>query len=141
MNAVNRFFKFPFFIQLIWLLCLIGLLTNAVLLMRDVTSNAILWRLHVGFFILYAGQLGFILVREKYVALLALLQGIMALLTTADFTFSPLLQIAGRLYYWVCEPTVEMMSTYQYVFVALASSLQLASVMYLWGYFNRKGAR
>ncbi len=92
----------------------------------------------MGFFILYVGQVAFIWVQEKYVCLLTLLQGVMALLTTADFIFVPLLQVAGRMYYWLCNPTVEAMKVYQYVFMSAAFTLQLASAAYLWGYLRKK---
>lgn len=137
-KILNRFWQFPFFVQLIFLLCVLGALINVVLLMRDMLHGAVLWRLHVGFFVLYVGQAGFILAQEKYVCLLTLLQGIMALLTTADFIFVPLLQVAGRLYYWLCNPTIEAMKVYQYVFMSAAFTLQLASAAYLWGYLRKK---
>lgn len=138
-TLVNRFVKFPFFVQLLVLLCLLGALVNVVLLGRDVLNGAVLWRLHVGFLMLYVAQAGLILAQEKYVCLLTLLQGVMALLTTADFIFVPLLQVAGRLYYWVCNPSLEAMKVYQYVFMSAAFTLQLASAGYLWGYFYKRG--
>ncbi|MBR2082047.1 MAG: hypothetical protein IJ876_03430 [Elusimicrobiaceae bacterium] len=136
-KLINRFWKFPFFIQLIFLLCVLGALINVVLLTRDVLNSAVLWRLHLGFLILYVGQAAFILTQEKYVSLLTLLQGIMALLTTADFIFVPLLQVFGRMYYWLFSPSVESMKIYQYVFMSAAFTLQMASAAYLWGYFYK----
>lgn len=136
---VRRWLRFPFFVQLVWLLCVLGALSNVWLLMRDMFTSAILLRLHLGFFILYAGQAAFILVREKYVCLLTILQGIMALLTTADFIFVPLLQVVGHTYYWLCSPSVEALKVYQYVFVSAAFTLQMASAAYLWGYLRKQG--
>ena len=138
MKVLNRFWKFPFFVQLIFLLCVLGALINVVLLVRDIQYDAVLWRLHFGFLILYVGQAGFILAQEKYVCLLTLLQGVIALLTTADFIFVPLLQVAGRMYYWLFNPSVEAMKVYQYVFMSAAFTLQLASAAYLWGYLRKK---
>lgn len=127
---------FPLFVQLIWLLCVLGLCINLWLIGRDLRTDPVLLRLHLGYLILYAGQVGFILVKEKYVCLLTLLQGIIALLTTVDFIFTPLLQVIGHTYYWVCSPSVETLKVYQYVFVSLAFTLQMASAAYLWGYFR-----
>lgn len=137
-KLLKRFAKFPFFVQLVWLLCVLGMFSSLVLLVRDVRDGGMLFRLHLGYFMLYAAQVGFILVREKYVALLTLLQGILALLTTADFIFVPLLQLLGRMYYWLCKPSVEAMKVYQYVFVSLGFTLQLAAAAYLGAYFYKK---
>ena len=139
-KLLKKFFKFPLFVQLIWMLCVLGMCTNLVLLARDVNADGLLFRLHLGYFMLYAAQVFFILVREKYVALLVLLQGIIALMTTADFIFVPLLQVAGKIYYWTFHPTVEELKVYQYVFVAAAFTLQMASMAYLWGLFYKKKA-
>ena len=141
MKLLNRFLRFPFFIQAICLLCVLGALLNGFLILRDLLNGAVLLRLHIGFFILYVAQVGFILTGEKFVALLTLLQGVMALFTTADFIFVPLLQIAGHLYYWLCAPSLEAMKEYQYLFMSLGCTLQLASAAYLWGYFKGKGGK
>ncbi len=138
-KLIRNFVKFPFFVQLVWLLCVIGALTNAVLLVRDVTDGGLLFRLHLAYFILYAGQVFFIVAREKWVALLTLLQGIIALLTTVDFIFVPLLQVMGRTYYGLFHPTVEQLKVYQYVFTSIAFTLQMATAAYLWGYLYKKG--
>ena len=106
-SLLKRFLLLPLFIQVIWILCVAGSLTNACLLVRDVFEGGILWRLHMGFFLLYCGQTVFILLKEKYVVLLTLLQGVLALLSTFDFTFVPLLQLVGHLYYWMSSPSLE----------------------------------
>ena len=137
-KLIKNFFSLPLFVQLIWLLCVVGTFTNLVLLVRDVREGGPLLRLHLGYFMLYTAQVFFIFAREKYVALLVLLQGIIALLTTADFIFVPPLQVLGRIYYVVFQPTVEQLEIYQYVFVSIAFTLQMASVAYLWGYFHKK---
>ena len=138
MKILIRFWKFPFFIQLIFLLCVLGALVNVVLLTRDIADSAVLWRLHFGFLVLYVAQAVFILMREKWVCFLTILQGGMALVLTADFIFVPLLQIFGRMYYWLFHPTIETMTIYQYVFISVAFTLQMASAAYLWGYFKKK---
>lgn len=136
-----RFLRFPFFIEVICLLCMLGALINVVLIARDILNGAVLLRLHVGFFILYVAQVFFIFTQEKFVCLLTVLQGILALLTTADFIFVPLLQIAGYVYYWLCTPSLEALKTYRYVFMSAAFTLQMASAAYLWGYFKQKKAK
>ena len=136
---LKRFIRFPFIMQLIWLLCVLGLCSNLWLIMRDLVSDSVLLRLHMGFAILYAGQVAFMLLHEKFVCLLTLVQGIIALLTTVDFIFVPLLQVAGHLYYWICSPSVEALKVYQYVFVSAAFTLQMASAAYVWVYLKGQG--
>lgn len=133
-----RFMRFPVFVQLIWLLCVLGALINLWLMGRDLFTDPVLLRLHLGYFILYVGQVVFILLQEKYVSLLTLLQGIIALLTTVDFIFTPLLQVIGHTYYWICSPSVESLKIYQYVFVSAGFTLQMAGAAYLWGYLRLK---
>ncbi len=139
-TMLRRFAYFPFFIQLIWLLCVLGALINMWIMGRDLLGDSVLFRLHLGYFILYVGQIVFILLREKYVAFLTLVQGILALLTTIDFIFTPFLQIFGHLYYWLFSPSIESLKVYQYVFVSAAFTLQMASAAYLWGYLHLKKA-
>jgi hypothetical protein len=135
-KLIQRFVFFPFFIQLVEMLCVLGVFLNLWLIGRDLVTGSVLFRLHLGYLILYAGQVVFILLREKYVCLLTLLQGLIALLTTVDFIFTPLLQIMGHLYYWLFSPSIESLKVYQYVFVSLGFTLQMASAAYLWGYFR-----
>lgn len=119
-------------IQLILVFCLLGAFSNLVLLCRDVASGGVLLRLHMGFFILYAGQIAFIFLHEKFVWLLAVLQGLLALFTSADFTFMPLLRGAGNVFFFiVTEPTLEMMQAYKYSLISLAFTLQLLSAFAL----------
>lgn len=136
----RNFLRLPFFIQLVLLLCMLGTCLNAMLLWHDLFNGLLLWRLHACYLILYAAQVVLILAHEKYVCLLTLLQGVLALLTSADFIFVPILQALGNGYYWLCNPSVAALKEYQYVFEALASSLQLAAAYYLWAYFRRKPA-
>ena len=136
MNLVKRFLRYPFFVLVIALLCIIGAGTNLVLMFRDLSTSFVLLRLHMAFFILYVAQTVFILTAEKYVCLLTFLQAILALLTTVDFIFVPVLQIIGMLYQGFSTPTLEQIRVYQYVFVSAAFTLQMASAVYLWGYFR-----
>ena len=100
---------------------------NLFLVWRDLSSDGILLRLHAGFLVLYASQVAFILLQERYVCVLTALQGGVALLTNADFTFVPLLRTLGHIYYIATVPTVEAMAVYKYVFVSAAFTLQMLS--------------
>lgn len=133
----NRFCQFPPFVQLIIVLCVVGFLTNSYLLGKDIfKGSSILWRLHLGFFLLYISQLGFIFWREKYVCFLTVLQGILALLTTADFIFVPILRMLGEIYFAVWFPSVEEMKVYKYIFISLAFTLQMYSAYRLFSFLN-----
>ena len=132
----KRFLHFPFFVKLIWLFCVLGTVINVWLIGQDLAVDPILFRLHLGYLILYIGQVVFILLKEKYVCLLTILQGLIALLTTVDFIFTPLLQAIGHTYYWMFPMSVESLKVYQYVFVSCAFTLQMASAAYLWGYLR-----
>ncbi len=137
MIMIRRFLHYPLFLQLITLLCVIGAVANGCLLGKDLLNQGILWRLHAGFFILYAAQFVFILVEEKWVFFLMALQGVLALCTTADFIFVPLLQLGGRIYFTLCSPTVEAQKVYQYVFMSAAFTLQMAAAAYVWLFFKQ----
>lgn len=119
-------------VQLILAFCLLGACSNAVLLYRDIVSGGILLRLHLGFFILYAGQAAFILLHEKFVWLLTVLQGVLALFTSADFTFMPLLRGFGNVFFFIVkEPTLELVQAYKYSLISLAFTLQLLGAFVL----------
>ena len=112
--------------------CVIGLVCDAVLVVRDIFHGGILLRLHLGFFILYAGQVVFILLKERLVWLLAVLQGFMALLTNADFTFMPLLRVLGSVVYAVSpEHSLQFVKEYQYIMISLAFTMQMLSAFIL----------
>lgn len=119
------FWRLNIWLKVILVFCLFGMLVNLVLLAEDIVSNGILLRLHFGFFILYAGQMVFILLRERFVFVLALLQAVLALWSNADFTFAPLLRLLGRLYYISHQLSVQELSVYKYVFISLAFTLEL----------------
>jgi len=135
MKLLKQFWKSPLFIRLVACLCVLGAVVDLGLLIRDFLTDTILWRLHAGFLVLYIGQIFFILMRERHVAVLTLLQGILALRTAADFIFTPPLQLIGLLY--LCTgPSLEYKNTYEYVFISAAFTLQMASAAYLWIYFR-----
>ena len=95
-------------------------------------NDGILLRLHLGFLILYAGQVVFILLEERQVWALAVLQGIMALLTNADFTCMPLVRFVGNIIYTLWpEPSLEYMKVYRYLMTSSAFTLQLLSAFIL----------
>ncbi len=69
-------------------------------------------RLHLGFFILYAAQAVFILLKERMVGVLSLLQALLALWTNADFTFAFVVRVLGRVYYLSHQMSVQEISVY-----------------------------
>ncbi len=123
----HHFCQLSLFVQIFLGFCILGLLINSVLVYRDIVYSNSLLRLHLGFSFLYISQIIFILLHERGVCVLTALQGILALMTTADFVFSPLLRALGMLYYSFVTPSVEEIKVYKYVFVSLAFSLQMFS--------------
>ncbi|MGN0024925.1 MAG: hypothetical protein ACI351_05780 [Candidatus Avelusimicrobium sp.] len=104
---------------------------NIILVCRDIAGDGVLLRLHAGFLVLYASQAAFILVHERYVCVLTVLQGVLALLSSADFTFAPLVRVFGRMYFLFGTPSVEGMKAYKYVFFSLCFTLQMLSAFAL----------
>lgn len=101
-------------------------------------TGGILFRLHAGFWVLYASQAVFILLGERYVSVLALVQGLLAFFTNADFTFVPLLRAVGTVYYVLFPvPTLQMMSAYKYIFISAAFTLQMLSAYVLFVSFPK----
>ena len=123
----NRWKELNIWLKLIVCFCLLGALVNGVLIGQDITSNGILLRLHAGFFILYTAQIVFIFLQERLVWVLAVLQGVMALLTNADFTFVPLVRVIAHVLYSLTEPTVESAKVYKYVLISASFTLQMLS--------------
>ena len=131
-KILTRFLNLNVWVQIVFCLCLVGALTNTVLVVRDIFNDGILLRLHIGFLILYAGQVVFILLEERQVWALAVLQGIMALLTNADFTCMPLVRFVGNIIYTLWpEPSLEYMKVYRYLMTSSAFTLQLLSAFIL----------
>ena len=125
-SLARRFFVLPFLLKVIWTFCLLGALLNMVFIGRDLQGNGILLRLHIGFFILYAGQVAFILLQERMVWILSLLQAFLAFLSNLDFTFVPVGRVVGYLVYgFYGSFSLEAMEVYKYVFVSFCLTLEL----------------
>ncbi len=135
---VKRYFALNIWVKIIFFFCLFGAFVNLFLIGKDLSSSGILLRLHMGFFVLYASQVVFILLNERYVCVLTVLQGLLALLTNADFTFVPLLRVVGQFFYLaVLSPSVEMLTVYKYVFISAAFTLQMLSAYALFSLLPR----
>lgn len=128
----RRFLSLDFWLKLIWLFCLFGAVLNLVYVCHDVRHDGLLLRLHTGFLALYAGQAVFILMKERMVFVLSLLQAFLAFLTNADFTFVPLVRLLGRFVYAAAGGfSVEQMEVYKYVFISLCLTLELLKTWFL----------
>ena len=122
----RRFWALDFLIKLIWVFCFFGFLFNLVYVIYDLRHDGLLLRLHLGFLILYLGQTVFILLKERMVCVLSLLQAVIALVTNIDFTFVPLLRAIGQVVYWLTGPfSLEDMQVYKYVFTSACLTLEL----------------
>ena len=131
-KLVSYFFNLNCWIKLIFFFCVLGMLTNAYLIYRDVALGGVLLRLHAGFLLLYGAQVLFILLEERMVWVLAALQGFLALFVNADFTFMPLTRLLGRIAYSLGPGfAIDNMREYRYVVVALAFTLQMLSAFAL----------
>lgn len=125
-GIVKRFFGLNVWVKVVFFFCLLGTFANLFLVCRDVSSSGVLLRLHAGFLILYAAQAAFILAHERYAGVLTVLQGALALLTSADFMFAPLVRVLGQCFYLVNPaPSVEAVTVYKYVFISLCFTFQM----------------
>lgn len=138
LKLLQRFWDLNIWVKVVFFFCLIGLLSNTILVWRDISHSGILLRLHVGFLVLYAGQVAFILLGERQVWALAVLQGVMALLTNADFTLFPLVRFLGNVVYslWP-DPSLQFLKVYQYISISLAFTLQMFSAFILFSLLPR----
>ena len=128
----HRFLQLPFLLKIIWIFCLLGTILNAIFIFRDLQGNGILLRLHIGFFILYVGQVIFILLKERMVCVLSLLQALLAFLTNLDFTFVPLGRIVGySVYIYYDGLSLEAMEVYKYVFVSFCFTVEMLKTWFL----------
>lgn len=122
----KRFANLPLLVQIIFVFCVWGAVSNALAVWYDLLQNPILLRLHIGFLILYVGQVVFILLHERMVFMLALVQGLVALATNYDFTFVPVLQFLGEVVYRVRGGwSLEASEVYKYIFVSACFTLDL----------------
>lgn len=127
-KLIARFTGLNIWVKVIICFCLFGALVYVFLVARDISAGGILLRLHAGFLVLYLAQVVFVLLHERAVWILTALQGVLALLTNADFIFVPLLRVAsGWMYALLGQPSVEMMAVYKYVFISLAFTMQMLS--------------
>ena len=126
-SLLNRWLGLNNWLKAIVFFCLLGCVSNVILICRDLSSTGILLRLHIGFFILYAAQIAFIFLHERMVWIIAVLQGVLALATNADFTFVPLVRVIGRTIYVFTNPTVEFIKVYKYVLISISFTLQMLS--------------
>ena len=141
-KLINRFFSLNIWVKIIWWFCLFGSCVSSLLVARDLISGGILLQLHAGFWVLYVSQVVFILLKERYVWVLAALQGVLALLTNADFTFVPLLRVLGGIYAAVGpELSVEGLTVYKYVFTSAAFTLQMLSAYALFSLLPKPDTR
>ena len=138
MKQIRYFFSFPFFIQTLWLLCVLGALLNIALLWQDVVRGGVLWHLHGCFLLLYVSQVICIWLKEPLTAVLTFVQGFIALLTTSDFIFFPVLKVIGMCWAGLFDPSVQTLKAYEYIFVSLAFTLQMAGAYYLFATFRVK---
>ena len=129
----QRFWELPLLIKIIWALCLIGFLLNTHLLWLDLHGHSLLLRLHIGFWVLYGGQVIFILLKERMVFILSLVQAVIAMITTLDFTFVPPLRLVGEVIYMIHgQLSLDAMDVYKYVFVSACLTLELLKTFLLW---------
>ena len=116
--AWRNFCELHFLLKIIWIFCALGLLLNSWAIVQDLRGPGVLLQLHVGFWILYAGQVVFILQHERIVFVLSLLQLILAFYTNLDFTFVPPLRLVGEVVYMLGGPfSLAGMENYKYIFV------------------------
>lgn len=128
----RRFVSLDFKLKLVLVFCLYGMLLNTAFLCRDMQQGGLLLRLHIGFWVLYAGQVVFLLLKERMVFVLSLLQAVLAFLTNADFSFVPVVRLAGYVVFLVKgEFTIEEMDVYKYVFISACLTLELLKTYWM----------
>lgn len=131
-KLAQHFAELNNWVKLILGFCLLGVFFNTILVCRDIALGGILLRLHAGFLLLYVAQVIFILIPERMVCVLTVLQGILALLLNADFTFMPLVRVVGRsLLLFRSDMALEYAQTYRYIIVSSAFTLQMLSAFAL----------
>ena len=124
-RLITRWEELNLWLKIIVFFCLIGSLSNLILVCRDLSSSGILLRLHSGFLILYVSQVVFIFLRERFVWVIAVVQGVLALMTNADFTFVPVVRMIGRASYIFLNPSVEFWKVYKYILISASFTIQM----------------
>lgn len=128
----KRFVSLPFLLKLIWIFCFLGMVFNLIYIGHDLQRDGLLLRLHMGFFVLYAGQVVFILLKERMVFVLSLLQAFIALATNIDFTFVPVLRLLGQIIYGLKGSfSLEELDVYKYVFTSACFTLELLKTYFM----------
>ena len=108
----KRFLWLDFRLKLVLLFCLFGLFLNTLFLCR------------------------------RMVFVLSLLQAVLAFLTSADFTFVPVLRVLGYTVHAAMGGfTLEDMEVYKYVFMSAALTLELLKTAWLWLLLPAPGKR
>lgn len=129
----RAFAELNYWLKIIWIFCCAGAFINLLLICRDLTNNGILLRLHIGFFVLYIGQVVFILLKERMVFVLSLLQAFLAFVSNLDFTFVPIVRVAGHLLYSVAGGlSLEALDVYKYVLVSFCLTTELLKTWLLY---------
>ena len=129
----RAFAELNYWLKIIWIFCCAGAFINLLLICRDLANGGILLRLHIGFFILYIGQVVFILLKERMVFVLSLLQALLAFVSNLDFTFVPVVRVAGHLIYSVSGGlSLEALDVYKYVLVSFCLTAELLKTWLLY---------
>ena len=129
----RRFNELAFLLKIIWIFCLLGVILNTIMIWRDLHGPGLLLRLHIGFWVLYVGQVVFMLCRERMVFVLSLLQVWLAFVTNLDFTFVPPLRLVGEIIYTVHgQLSLDATEVYKYVFVSACFTLEMFKTFLLW---------
>lgn len=137
--AWQRFCELHFLLKIIWIFCLLGCLFNTAAIWRDLHGSGILLRLHIGFWLLYTGQVIFILLRERMVFVLSLLQAVLALATSLDFSFVPLNRVIAQLFFTVYGTlSIDAAEVYKYIFVSACFTLEVLKSFLLWALLARE---
>lgn len=126
-------------VKVVLFFCLCGLIANTLQVCRDIDTGSILLKLHIGFLLLYASQVVFIFWQERMVWMIAVLQGALALMTNADFTFVPLVRVIGNIYYTISPGfTVEEVKVVKYIFISLCFTLQMLGAYILFSLIPKR---
>ncbi len=141
-SFLERFSNLNIWVKIVFWFCLLGGLVNVAFIAKDITQGGILLRLHMGFCVLYFSQVVFILLEERLVGVLAVLQGLLALLTSADFTFMPLVRVVVNLVSGLLpEPSLESVKVFRYLLVSMSFTLQMLSAYILFSLLPKKNVR
>ncbi len=135
----KRYLNLNIWVKIVFWFCLWGGFCNTIAVVKDITEGGLLLRLHLGFCILYISQVVFIMLQERLVWVLAVLQGLLALLTNADFTFMPFVRVVtNSVSLLLPDPSLESVKVYRYLLVSLSFTLQMLSAYILFSLLPKK---